>query len=151
MPAIVDSKGVPLINPIVYDSTIADCRLAIDDINKIINNKSIMRATRKVKGKIYLLADSGYDTKEIRKLLKKHNITAIIKPNNRGTKDPKKLRYLNKLENQYYKKRTIVEHFFGFIKRFPKVNCVYERTKKSYQGILSIIFTLKTISMLHKK
>jgi len=62
------------------------------------------------------------------------HIKPIIKPNNRNTKDTLKKRALTINEEQIYKKRIIIEHYFGIIKRAPKINCVYEKTINSYSS-----------------
>lgn len=151
VPSINDQNGVPLIAPTTFESTVADSTIAITNINDILKNKLITKAIRRSKGRVYLLADSGYDTKEIVELSKNHGITPIIKPNNRRTKDGTKLRYLNKQESTIYNRRVKVEHFFGYIKRYPKVNCVYEKSLKSYEGILSLVFALRIINIRGKR
>ena len=137
---IVDDKGSPLTPPIIVDSSVHDSKIAIKNIDKILNNEIINNSFRKTKGHIYLLADSAYDDGKIREKLKSNNIIPIIKPNNRSTKNPKKKRYLKKAEKKKYRKRLSVEHFFAIIKRHPKINCVYEKTIPSYEGLLLLLF-----------
>lgn len=86
-------------------------------------------------------------TKEIKDKLTNLKIRFIIKPNNRRTKDPSKMRYLNRDQKKQYKKRIIIEHSFGSFKRPPKINCVYESKLKSY---LSLVYLMAGIMNLKK-
>jgi len=63
--------------------------------------------------------------------------------NKRNTKDKTKIKTLTKQEKIKYKKRVKVEHFFGFIKGYPKINLVYEKTLSSYYNLVLIVSTLK--------
>lgn len=136
---IVDNIGSPL-NYAIKESTVHDSKVAIENINDLKNNGNIKEAIDKINGYLYILADSGYDTKDIREMIKQLNYRSIIKPNNRNTKDRKKMRRLNKSEKKKYKKRLKVEHFFGIIKKYPKINCIYEKTISSYIGLLLLLF-----------
>ena len=51
-----------------------------------------------------------------------------------------KITEISKENRNKYKNRTIVEYFFGNIQRYPVIVNIYEKTKKSYEGL--IIFTL---------
>jgi Transposase DDE domain len=75
------------------------------------------------------LADKGYDSKSLKKKLSKHKIKFLIKPNNRNTKNINKIRKFSKSQEITYKNRIKIEHFFGIIKRYPKINC---RNKHMY-------------------
>lgn len=137
---IVDDEGSPLTLPILSDSTTHDNVLAIKNIDEFLDDALIDDAIENTKGNPYLLADSAYDDKKIKRRLILNNIKPIIKPNNRKTKDPKKMRYLNKNELKKYKKRIVVEHFFAIIKKHPKINCVYEKKISSFGGLLTFLF-----------
>lgn len=137
---IVDDKGSPLTKPILYDSAKHDSAIAIENIDELLNNKLITDALKKTDGHTYFLADSAYDSKNIRDELISDNIIPIIQPNNRRTKDRKKLRRLNKKQYKKYKKRLVVENFFAIIKKHPKINCVYEKQIYSFQGLLTFLF-----------
>jgi len=137
--AIVDDHGAPLTFTVV-ESTIHDSVIAIDNINDMAKSPIIKKAFEKTQGHLYLLGDKGYDSKKIRENIEKLNMKSVIAPNNRNTRDPRKLRSLTKREERIYKKRLSVEHFFGIIKRRVKVNCIYEKKIASYNGLLMMLF-----------
>jgi transposase len=43
---------------------------------------------------------------------------------------------LNKNEINIYRKRIVVENFFAWLKRYPKIDRIYEKTNLSYKGLL---------------
>jgi len=49
---------------------------------------------------------------------------------------------LNKNEVKIYKKRIIVENFFSWLKKYPKIDKIYEKTLTSYKGLLMIVISL---------
>lgn len=118
---IVDDIGSPLYCSI-NESTVHDSKIAAIDINNFSDNKIIKKTLNKTSGYPYLLADSGYDSKTINDKLNKLGFRKIIKPNNKNTKYKKKKK-LKKSQLRKYKKRIKVEHLFGIIKKYPKINC----------------------------
>lgn len=56
------------------------------------------------------------------------------------------MRKLRDREEVIYKNRIKVEHYFGIIKRYPKVNCVYEKTINSYLNIVLIVSSMVLIN-----
>ena len=146
---ITDDIGSPIVVPIIADCTVADSLLAIDNINELVNNKLIINAFNKTNGNIYLLGDSGYDSSFVKSLLVKNNIKPIIMPNNRNTgkgkhqkinKVVRKKKRLSKPNRIKYKKRKIIENFFAILKRNTKINCVYEKTIRSFEGLVLFVF-----------
>ena len=118
---ITDSNGTPL-TILVKEANKHDSKIFEETFDKMIDNQTFKEFINKNKNKITLLADKGYDSKFIRNKLKKNKIKSIISPNNRNTKDQLKKRFLNENEKKIYKNRVRVEHFFGIVKRYPKVN-----------------------------
>lgn len=135
---IVDSKGTPLILSI-GESTRHDINFAIDNVSELAKNDILCNTLNNISGHTYFLGDSGYDGKKMHEATKKIKTTNIVQPNNRGTKNPKKIRKLNKRQKNIYKKRIKVEHFFGIIKKYPKINCVYEKKLSSFFGIVLLL------------
>lgn len=129
--SIVDKKGIPL-NIHLSSGNKHDARIAPKIINKLEKNKS---NTNK-----YLLADKAYDSIKIRNLIKIKNYKPIIA--RRKYKNSKK-RSLKRKYINLYRKRIIVENFFSWIKSYPKIDKIYEKTLASYNGLL-----LLGISML---
>lgn len=136
---IVDDIGSP-ISSTIAESTNHDTKIAKENINEFINNETIKNALEGTKGYPYLLGDSGYDANSIRSQLKNANIKHIINPNNKNNKymRKKKIKKRNRIQ---YKKRIRVEHFFAIIKKYPKINCIYEKQMKSYFGLVLFLFS----------
>ena len=51
-------------------------------------------------------------------------------------------RSLTKSETKIYKKRIIVENTFSWIKRYPKIDRIYEKSISSYEGLLMVAASL---------
>jgi len=79
------------------------------------------------KYKQYFLADKGYDTNNIRKLLKEKGYISIIDHNRRNIKDINKIKKLTKKEKYHYRKRLRVENFFAWLTLYPKMNTVVKK------------------------
>jgi len=135
--AIVDSNGIPI------GITVDDSKLFHKVFDNVIKNKALVN---KINKNITLLADKGYDSKIIRNKIKKSKMKCIIAHNKRNTKDKSKIKSLNNYEKIIYKKRVKVEHFFGAIKYYPKINCVYEKTLSSYKNLVLIVSSMKLIN-----
>lgn len=132
---VVDSKGTPLYVSI-NDSGIHDSKILIKDFPKLIKNRIIKR---KIYKDTTLLADKGYDTQLVRDLLNISKMKHIIPYNKRNTKDPSKIKLLTEEQKKIYKKRVKVENLFGNIKRYPKINIVYDKTLHSYTNIVYLV------------
>src|SRR5205814_80644 len=50
-------------------------------------------------------------------------------------KQGRKIRSLKKKEMKKYRKRIIVENYFSWIKMYPKIDKIYEKTEKSYKKV----------------
>jgi putative transposase len=125
--SIVDSKGIP-IELLLSKGNKHDARIVPKIISKLKMNKT--------KIKKYLLADKGYDSKKIREVTLKKKYEPII-PKRRYKSKVKKKQMGKKLK-EIYKKRIIVEKFFSWIKMNPKIDKMYEKTIKSYEGLLKL-------------
>ena len=71
---------------------------------------------------------AGYDSYRLRNTLKDNYYIPIIAHNKRNTKDKNKIKKLNGLKKIKYKKRIIVGNYFGWIKMYPKMTSMYEKT-----------------------
>jgi|SRR5580658_9760924 hypothetical protein len=138
---IVDAKGTPLAVTVGQGHD-HDSKAFNDTFDKMCNNTKIKEMIVNADPKPIFLGDPGYDTKSIRLRLRHKKMVPIIKPNNRNTKDPAKRRYLTEAEERIYKKRIKVEHYFAFVKRYPKINCVYEKTIASYRNLVLIMSSM---------
>jgi hypothetical protein len=142
----VDSRGCPL-NISINDSITHDSKIFINDFNKIIDNKDIKKKFNK---NTLILADKGYDSKNVRNIIRKSKMDHIIAYNRRNTKNKSKIRKLTKYQKKIYKKRIKVEHYFGIIKRYPKINVIYEKSLSSYYNILLLVSSLIIINRIMK-
>ena len=84
------------------------------------------------------MADKAYDSKSIRELIRKKKFKPII-PRRRYNK---KIKSLKKNQIKKYRKRIIVENFFSWLKMFPKIDKYYEKTIKSYNGLLLLAVSI---------
>ena len=134
---ICDSFGAPLAVH-QFNGSRNDSTTIKETLNKIPINLKTEEASENNKHKRYFLADSGYCSIENRKMLNKRKYVPLIWYNKRNTKNAKILnkKKFNKTEQEIYKKRRIVESTFSWIKKFPKINCLYEKTSSSFTGLL---------------
>lgn len=135
--AIVDTKGIPL-SITINDSNKHDSTLFTEVFNKLVDDGFPNNG-------VTLLADKGYDTKGIRENIKSNNMVPIIGYNKRNTKDVNKIKSLTDSEKELYKRRIKVEHFFGSMKKYPKINMIYEKTLESYRNMVLLISSLMVI------
>ena len=89
------------------------------------------------KYKSYLMTDSGYCSKKIRTELFYDGYVPLIKKNFRNTKNFDLFNddMINK-HNEKYKKRIIVENFFAKVKKFTKINLLFENYVDNYNSLL---------------
>lgn len=122
----------------------------ITDDNKLLNIKKIVTVNNEENNTVtpkYILADSAYDSKDIRKFFIDKSYIPVIDFNKKNTKDPEKLKLktLTSSEKTIYKKRIEVEHLFSKIKQNRRLSHVYESDKKNFTGfvflaLIKIIF-----------
>ena len=125
----VDSNGIPIkIN--VYPGNMHDSKIYMSDLNKeYLIDENLLN-----KHKVYLLADTGYDSKRIRDKLQAYNFIPIIPINKRNKKGE-----IKKLSNKYkkiYKKRIIVENNFCKISKLKRLTIRYDKDYKNYLGFV---------------
>lgn len=86
-----------------------------------------------------LIADRGYDSDKLRKLLKEKGINSVI-PGRKNRKEA--IEY----DQQVYKKRNAIERFFAHIKEFRRIATRYDKTSAMFKGavvLASIAIWLK--------
>jgi len=85
-----------------------------------------------------VVADKGYDSKKFREFVAETgNSSCIPVRKNAKTSQP--------MNKAYYKRRHRVENFFGRIKRLRRIATRYEKTKSSFEGMLTIACLLDWI------
>lgn len=135
--AIVTTNGLP-ISLTIDGGNKADSTMCEKCIDNIVINNDPNKYTKHNRYKQYFLADKGYDTKAIINNAIKRGYIPIIPQNKRGIKNKKLLRHLNMKQKNILKKRHIVENYFSWIKRMPKIKHLYEKNINSYKGLLLI-------------
>jgi hypothetical protein len=140
---LTDSYGTPLTTTVV-SSKQSDNISVIETINSLPINLNTLRNSKVNRYKQTILADSSYNSEHNKTYLKKIGYTPIIDYNKRNTKNKEliKKNKLNRKEKKIYKKRKIIESFFSWIKNFPVINQNYQKTIKSYNGLLLLASSL---------
>lgn len=134
---IVDTNGIPL-SLLLEDCNKHDSTL----LNNVLNNLNIDTQPLKYKNankyKQYFLADGGYDSSSNITLLKNKGYIPIIAHNKRNTKNINKIKKFTTQDKKIYKKRIIVENYFSWIKKSPKLMFCSERNPSNYLQLLLI-------------
>ena len=129
---ITDKYGIP-IHIEIYSGNEND----INILNKQLNNDFYVEYQFNRNIHKYFLADKGYDGRELRNKIEGLGYIPIIDYNNRNTKDPLKIKKLNKKEKEIYNQRIRVENLFAKIKmHFNRLNLVNEKKIINYEGFL---------------
>ena len=147
---IVDSFGIP-INLNTLFGNFHDSMA----FRNTFNPESFITESSKPK---YFLADSAYDSNDIRTTLINHNFIPLIDVNKRNSKsnttttnDRLYKSSLNKMKyKKVYKKRSKVEHYFSWLTRYPKMNMVVESTIESFKGLVYLAASLVLTKKINK-
>lgn len=95
------------------------------------------RGRPKTRPKI-VVADTGYDDRAVRDLLRAKGIKSCIPINERNRKNPKRGRPFA-FDEETYAKRSGVERFFSWIKMgFRRLIIRYERLNTCFMGLINI-------------
>ena len=113
-----------------------------------LKNFNIKRPVgRPVKRPSKVTADAMYDTAKIRKYNRKRGIKSNIPVNKRNRKKEKRGRPI-KVDNEEYKKKSIVERFFSWIESCKKVFPRYEIKEASYLGVVMVAAIIRVDELL---
>ena len=135
---IVDSNGIPL-SILLLNGNESDIVTLIRTYQNIQIQTNSSKYTDHNRYKQYILADKWYYLKNNIDYIDSIGCIPIIAVNNRNTKDMNKIKCMSVEHKKIYKKRIIVENFFMKIKKYPKINIIYEKTIKSYNGLLLFV------------
>ncbi len=119
---MVNQDGIPL-------------RILLTKGNMSDMNKKILEPLVNGFENFTILADKGYDVDWLRDKLEN---PVIPGRSNRKIKI--------KYDEDLYKKRNIVERFFMWIKRYRRINTIYEQTGSSFMGMINIVSTKKMLN-----
>jgi hypothetical protein len=145
--AIVDTIGMPL-EILITDCGKHDSKLLIPTFNKFIKSNPFNRIIKKKQNKPTVLADSGYDSKSNREYIEGIKMKHIIAPNNRNTKNITKMRHMIKNDTNIYDKRIKVEHYYGIIKAYPKINNIMEKQINNYENMVLLVSSMLLINRI---
>lgn len=133
--SLVTTNGIP-ISVKINQGNNYDSPLLPQVVNKCVINCDTKKYSNHNRFKQYFLADSGYDSKQNNEILIKKGYIPIIIQNRRNIKNKKLIRKLNNKQKKIYKRRTIVENYHSWLKKFSKIKSLYEHNINSYRGLL---------------
>jgi transposase len=147
--AIVGTYGMPFAVTLV-DGKKNDNITLEETVNELPSTLNTKENSTNNRYKQYMLADTGYCSQSNRDFLIDKGYIPLIRFNKRNNSNEE---YINSMkfspeDNQRYKKRTVVESFFSWIKNYPKINNVYEKTAKSYLGLVKLACILQLVSKI---
>ena len=133
--SLVGTVDKIVLSPLIADGAEPDSTIFL----KHIKDKKLVKIlekyiTNNLNEENFLLADSGYDTKDNSDAIKEKHYKPLIWFNKRNTKDVKKMRKFNAEQQELYKKRTKIEHTNGLIKSTRRLNVRYDRNKNTLYG-----------------
>ncbi len=140
---IVDSKGIPL-SVLIKKGNIHDSQFFEDHLKNMLIDPKFSKIKKNPLSRPFLLADTAYDSKNLRKTCTLNGYVPIIPFNSRNSKNPKKTKKLTKEEKIIYKKRIIVENSICWFKKKERVNVMKERSIEAYESFL-FLSLLETI------
>jgi transposase len=114
----VDAYGLPIQFEIT-GGEVHDCKIAPDFFNKLpISN--------------YKIADKGYDSEELRELIRQKSSIPVI-----PRKDNSKIGNAD-MDWSLYKYRHLVENVFARLKHFRAIATRYDKLKRNYESMLAL-------------
>ncbi len=138
---ITDSKGIP-ISVYVANGTEHDSNVLLKQLkHPFLINCDLLEQHKKI-----ILADSGYDSKQVINKLKTLGYAPIIAVNKRNNKY-RKIRKLTRNEQSLYKNRIIIEHTNNKFKVHRRCICRYDRYIEAFNGsiYISLIDTILNV------
>ena len=126
---IVDSNGIPY-STVIVSGNQSDVKIAK------INIDEIKEYTNELIDGPFMLADKMYDSKKFRQECIKKGYTPIIDYNKRNTKNIKLIKKLTKKEKSVYKKRIKVENTFCIMKKYRRIQLIYDSYFITYKSFL---------------
>ena len=131
--AVVDTNRIPLLT-IVEPGNKNDAKIGLANIDQLSENVNIIN----VKCNPYMLADKMYDTIEFRDKCITHNYKPIIDYNRRNTKNTELIKKLTKKEKEIYKKRIKVENTFCILKKYKRLQNIYDSYLSTYESFVHL-------------
>ena len=143
---LTDVNGIPISILIdsgnVYDGHFIEKHL---DAMLIVTNTLKYKSHNRYKQ--YIMADSMYDSKKIRKLVEDNGYTPIIDYNKRNNKYIYKV--LTDNEKIKYKKRIKIENCFSWLKKNKRIKDLYDKLQITYLGYVYLAFSIILFNRLY--
>ena len=136
-------QGIPL-SIIVVPANKNDSTLYIPTLK---NFKIKRPVGRPVNRPSKVTADGIYDTVKIRKYNRRRGIKSNIPVNKRNRRKKKRGRPI-KVDQEEYKKKSVVERFFSWIESCKKVYPRYEIKETSYLGVVMVAAIIRLQKVL---
>ncbi len=95
-----------------------------------------------------LVADRGYDWKQLRQDLRARNITPYI-PRRQGWKSKKKYPMSNRLK-YWYRQRWVAERPFAWLQNYRKITVRWERSLTTYTGLMHVAIVMIVLGRVLK-
>ena len=114
----VDACGLP-IEFVITGGEVHDCKVAVEFIRKLPEAD-------------YIIADKGYDSEELRMLIRNKSSTPIIPRKNNSTIGNADIDW------GLYKYRHSVENVFARLKHFRSIATRYDKLKRNYASMLAM-------------
>ena len=137
MSLIADQNGIPF-NIDIFDGNSHDSKI----FKTHINSENLIDISF---SDSYFMADSGYDSKEIRNLMKSKKCIVLIPQNKKNIKDKNKINHFTKNNNELFKERIKIEHMFGKLKKFRRIGLRYEKKKEMFLNFIYFALILQMI------
>ena len=131
--AIVDTNRIS-VKTIVEPGNRNDAKIGLSNIDQISDYVNIIN----IKYNPYMLGDKGYDLEEFRNKCISNNYKPIIDYNRRNTKNVMLLKHLTKVERIIYKKRIKVENTFCILKKYKRLQIIYDSYLSTYESFIHL-------------
>jgi hypothetical protein len=149
---LADGNGV-LFSLSIYKGNTSDNITVQSSFSKALIKPDTYKSRNNNRHRHNLSGDSGYDSAENIKYLKKKGYNVLIPINPRNTKDPNKLKKIEEHNKKVhrskaFKKRYIIENQFSKLKAYPKLASVYEKYAESYLSLAYIASSCLTLNLI---
>ena len=140
---LVDLQGLPL-SIIIVPANKNDSTLYIPTLKNFRIKRPVGRPVNRPSK---VTADMIYDIAKIRKYNRKRGIKSNIPVNKRNQKKKKRERPI-KVDQEEYKKKSVVKRFFSWIESCKKVFPTYEIKEISYLGVVMLAAIMRLDKVL---
>lgn len=109
----------------------------------------LIKAGIDVKG-LFLNADSGFDSQELRQICKNKEIHPNIDINSRNNKSENQSTEYQYFDEELYKRRTVIEHANAWMDSFKALLLRFETKAKNWVAFILLAFTVRFLRKIIK-